>query len=86
MIETKHVLLPLRAYERNSDPQNWAIRDAGNNKVAEHIPKDLAQLMISLVNANQKIKEWVKMALEHSEHYCKACSEQAREVEAVLKG
>ena len=43
---SSHTPGPLRAYERNTDPMNWAIRDADNHMVAEHIPKQLALLFV----------------------------------------
>ena len=53
---SSHTPGPLRAYERNTDPMNWAIRDADNHMVAEHIPKQLALLFVKALEMYELLR------------------------------
>ena len=62
--QSKYTPGPLRAYERNTDPMNWAIRDANNHMVAEHIPKQLALLFVKALEMYELLRTFKNMVRE----------------------
>jgi len=72
----------LRAYERNTDPLNWAIRDADNHMVAEHIPKQLALLFIKAPEMYELLDSMTTLSRE----LFGAIVDEARRIKAAIDG
>ena len=81
--QSKHTPGPLRAYERNTDPMNWAIRDADNHMVAEHIPKQLALLFVKAPEMYELLERLIKV---DDEVQVQAAIEAARRIKAAIDG